>query len=129
MIAAFCVFGPALWCFVVWLMSLVSGWQRMARHFAAGARQPAGKAFRHVTARIGWVHYKHVLEVHVGQAGVFLSLPWLFRIGHAPLLLPWSALRHLGRRRQLFLEWDRFEVEKAGVRLMLPAGLIERRKE
>lgn len=92
-LAAFLIFFPALWCAIVLFLSWAGGWQRLARHFAAGNRPVTGTRHGHVTGMVGWVSYRFVLTVHRNDDGFFLDINRFFRIGHPRLFIPWSAVK------------------------------------
>jgi len=84
----------AIWCVTIFLVARLSGWHRLAELYPA-TEPPAGRVFRWQAARIGWSDYNGCLTITVGPAGLGLSVLWLFRPGHPPLLVPWSSLRVL----------------------------------
>ncbi len=77
---------------LVWLIGRISGWARLATRFASDFAAE-GQTFTHQPlhlrrrSRYGSVH------MTVSRLGLHLAMPRGFRIGHAPLLLPWTALR------------------------------------
>jgi hypothetical protein len=99
-VALFTTLAIPWWCFVVWMISFMSGWQRLAAAYPA-LDEPSGERFGMEGARIGLANYKGCLVVHSSPGGLHLSVWTLFRPGHAPLFIPWSAMHRL-RRRQLF---------------------------
>ena len=78
------------WCLVVKLLALM-GWQQLALHFRAAAPLPGG-GFTLAQASIGGVSYRNALEAAVSAQGLALQTGFLFRVGHPPLLIPWSAI-------------------------------------
>jgi hypothetical protein len=83
-------FFIGFWCLVVKMISLVA-WQPLARHFAV-AELPAGPRFGLGQARLGFVSYRGAVSAAVTPEGLGLAAVSLFRVGHQPLLIPWSAL-------------------------------------
>ncbi|KAA9339320.1 hypothetical protein F0P96_01455 [Hymenobacter busanensis] len=78
------------WCLVVKLLSLM-GWQRLATHFAV-PELPLGPRFSVAQATVGGIRYRGVLQATVSAAGLGLRAGFPFRVGHAPLLIPWAAI-------------------------------------
>jgi len=81
----------ALWAAVCFLISVLSGWSRLARHYATDA-PPSGTFFRMQTAHLGWSSYRNCLNLAAVPDGLFLWPLWPFRVGHARLFVPWGDL-------------------------------------
>ncbi len=91
-----------IWGGVVWLLSWLSGWQRLARHYRTELR-PTGKPIGPFWAMLGLVSHRGTLTLQAAPEGLYLSIMVLFRIGHPPLLIPWSAIKRGGDgKRGLF---------------------------
>ncbi|QNH61049.1 hypothetical protein [Hymenobacter sediminicola] len=78
------------WCLVVKLIALM-GWQRLANYFRAAVPLP-GSMFTLAQASVGGMSYRNALEAAVMEQGLALQTGFLFKIGHPPLLIPWSAI-------------------------------------
>jgi hypothetical protein len=79
----------AFWCLIVKMLSL-KGWQRLAQYQLP---QPLG--WPHTTlgqAWLGGIRYRNVIKVGAQAQGLSLESMFMFRIGHPPLLIPWSAI-------------------------------------
>ena len=83
-------FFVGLWCLVAKLISLLA-WSRLAVEFGV-TDVPAGPQFTLSKARLGVANYQNVIQAGVSAEGLSLTMSLLFRIGHPPLLIPWSAL-------------------------------------
>jgi hypothetical protein len=95
------VFFVGLWCAVTYLLALMSGWRRLAAHYAAD--MPAGgQRFRFRSAKSGLVRYNHCLNFAVTPAGLHLWLLPPFRLGSPPLLVPWTDLSAMPTREFMF---------------------------
>lgn len=89
---AFPVVFVTLWVAIVWILSVLGGWSAVAdRHAATG--RPDGPTFGGVNAMFGLVSYSYVLTVVVATEGLYVETQRFFRIGHRPLLIPWSEIR------------------------------------
>ncbi len=93
-----------IWCAVVWLISRIGGWAELARVFPA-EELPPGEILWGQSAQLrGFCNYNGVLTIVVSEKGLYMQ-PWRpFRIGHAPLLVPWKELRNPRPREMLWVE-------------------------
>ena len=85
---------PAMWCLLCWLMSRLSGWSRLARHY----RSPDaidGESARMRSGKIGVVSYHSCLGFRVNDEGLRIAVAFPLRIGHPPLFIPWDQLHHV----------------------------------
>ncbi len=62
------------------------------------------------SARMGLVNYSSCLTVYVSKDGLYLSVWPMFRLGHPPLFLPWSAIQKPTLKKVLWVEMASFEV-------------------
>ena len=101
-IGGFLIAFPLMWVAVLTLMAQLSGWARLARTFTDHApTQPPHFSWR--SAQFGWLaNYNNCLQIWISPKGIGLKPIWPLGIGHAPLLLPWSAIASLAPSRVLF---------------------------
>ncbi len=90
-VIGFVAFFVALWCFVLWLISWVSGWRRLADRFGATVEY-GGDIVTFVSARIGLANYNGTLTVGASDQGLYLVPIRIFRPFHRPLLIPWIEI-------------------------------------
>lgn len=110
----FPVFFVAVWCGALGLVSLVSGWRSLAKHYRG---EPASVVER-VTFGSGQIgllraHYNNSLSVSVGPSGVGLKVLLPFRLFHPPLLVPWSDIEGCERWKTFGL-FDRTRLRLVG---------------
>ena len=100
----------AFWLGISWFISL-NGWSQLSKHFRASeavSQAPATSfSMQSGTLRkVGSVgfggNYRGALTIRCGPAGLGLSVMPLFRFGHPPLLVPWSALGSIEEKSALF---------------------------
>jgi len=91
-VAGFLVIFPVFWCFVVWLISLIGGWRRLAQVYQT-SETPGGRGLFAHFVLVGIASYRNTVTVRITPAGLHLAVMPLFRVGHPPLLIPWHALR------------------------------------
>ena len=117
----------AFWCFLSFLLAFVSGWRRLAHSFGSD-RPPSGKAFTWQTGIVGVVSYNRCLNIHVAREGLFLSAASLFRVGHKPLLIPWTAISNEEPTQILWANLTRFQVGTPSIAsLRLPTEILNAR--
>jgi hypothetical protein len=101
----FLPFFVIMWVGITAVLSVVGGWGELGRRFPATTR-PDGETFSFVSGALNAgmlpVGYGNCLFVTVGSAGVRLSVLFLFRILHPPLLIPWTAIEAVTRERHWF---------------------------
>ena len=119
----FLLIFPLFWCGIVWLLAQIGGWARLAQDFRTD-KTPRGTPFHWQSGAVGWTSYRGVLQLAAAPEGLFLSLPWLFRVGHAPLFIPWSAFHDAVEQQILWLRQVRSDVGASRVRLRLPASVF-----
>ncbi len=79
------------WCFVIWLISRISGWSKLALHYRSDTTF-LGPRWRFQYIMVGWAGYNGVMTVGADSYGLYLVPLAPFRIGHAPLLIPWGDI-------------------------------------
>jgi hypothetical protein len=113
------------WCAIVIMLSILSGWRRLAQSYATDLA-PRGTAFLCQSGYVGFVAYRNCLSARVASEGLFLSVLWPFRPGHKTLLIPWSAIHDEEPRQVFWLQFTRFQIGTPSIgRLQLPAKVLE----
>ena len=101
----FPVFFIALWCAISLLASRLTGWAALARRFSS-TTPFTGQTWNWQSARMRWTtHYGSCLTVGADPSGLYLSVMFLFRMGHAPLFLPWHEVSVRRRWKVLGLRY------------------------
>jgi len=101
----FPIFFVVLWCFVGLLVSRVSGWATLSRRFRLETSF-TGSTWTWQHARMRYATgYNGCLTVGADPSGLYLSMMFFFRIGHPPLLLPWSEVSVRKRGKMLFVRY------------------------
>ena len=118
---------PLVFVLVCSILSLASGWRRLAASYEARI-EPSGQRFGSRSGRIGIVSYRNCLIIHVSASGLFLSMPFFLRPGHKPLLIPWHAIHNQKGVKSLWREGVQFEVGNPSVaQLVLPSEVFQAR--
>ena len=115
-VALFSFFFPLLWSGVIYLISYVSGWHFLASRYRT---EPLTEGFhRGVYGRIGIANYNGVLRIAFTEKGMYLHVMPLFKIGHPPLLLPWTHLKEWKESHLFFQQVVKCKIE--GISISLP---------
>src|SRR5262249_14018419 len=92
-------------------------------------KPPRGTAFSWQSGYVGLVRYGNVLNIHVAPEGLYLSVMWLFRLGHRPLLLPWDAVHDVQTRQVLWHTLTQFRVGSPSVAtVQIPSRVFEAKR-
>lgn len=100
-----------IWIVVMIISAKLSGWQTIARYYRSDSPFN-GVRFRSQSAgmRFG-TNYNGLLTVGVNRMGLYLSVLFLFRIGHPHLFIPWRDITMTERKkfvmRQVVLQFAR----------------------
>ena len=105
----FFIVFPLFWCFVIWINSHVSGWQRLAMRYRSN-ETPNGKSWSGVQGQVGLVSYKSVLECAANETGLFIRPGLLFRFAHPQLFIPWSDFHNVAQTKMLWIPVVRADV-------------------
>lgn len=117
-------FFVGMWCAVCLLLSVLSGWRRLAEHFAAHD-PPSGKRFSMQSGQFGLASYGNCLTIYASPEGLYISILWLFRLGHRPLFIPWEAIQNAKIHRFFWVESVAFDVGSPPIAsLRLPRKLF-----
>jgi hypothetical protein len=72
------------------LIGVIGGWRSLASAYLLSDPFPAGRCwFQSARMRFG-LAYNGCLIVGADQRGLYISIFFLFRIGHPPLFIPWQ---------------------------------------
>jgi hypothetical protein len=114
-IVGFVIVFPLFWMAIVWLISRMSGWARLARQNPA--RGPiTGDVFRWCSARIRFLSsYQNCLTVTVSSAGIHMQPVIFFRIGHDPIFISWKAVRNIDRQNNWLFPAIRLALENSDI--------------
>jgi hypothetical protein len=123
-----------MWVAVCFLLASLGGWSRLARHYRSQSGF-AGKKWRFKSGQFQPVNYKHCLTIGSDEYGLYLAVHPLFRVGHPPLLIPWSDITTTESQGWLF-SYREFAFSKVptvklrvlrdvGEKILIFPGLVE----
>jgi hypothetical protein len=125
---AFLVVFPLFWMLVVGLISLLSGWQRLAERYRATVPTvgpTVGETLHMQNGMIGWARYNGVLTLTAGPSGLFMEVFPLFRFAHPRLLIPWQEFRNARVEERFWQKQVRADIGfPTLVTVRLPAALF-----
>ncbi len=94
--------GAVGWALICAGLAHFAGWRFLARQYPASTRF-GGRRFHFCSAQFGgWVGYNGSFTPGADRTGLYIAVWPIFRIGHPPLLVPWSEIQvSLEKRRWL----------------------------
>ena len=98
----FAPFGIYLFCAITIAISLIGGWHKLRRQFRAPHNFTDGTLFTWQSARVGLANYNNILKIRVAPQGLFLACPFMFRLMHPPLLIPWQEITVVKKDSHIF---------------------------
>lgn len=127
--ALFPILFTGMWCFACWKLSQLGGWQKLSQIYRV-ENVPSGRCFRMQSGKFGWVNYSGCLSICPTVDGIYLSILFLFRIGHPPLFIPWSHVRNAELKKVLWLKYMRFDVSNPSIAtIQLPKKVFDARRQ
>src|SRR5262245_3061242 len=115
----FIIFFISLWCFVCFLLGVVSGWVTLAAQFRCTS-EFKGPSWSGRSGYMRWVNFNRILTVGADSSGLFLRMMFLFRIGQPPLLIPWNHVT-ISKRGKIF--FFRYVVLRLGREEQIPLAI------
>ena len=123
---------PLMWLFVVSLISLLSGWKNLARHYAVDTPELAPKpqmkwqSFSMGYSPIFAASYSRVVNISVTETYLYLSTMWLFRVGHKPLRIPFKDIE-ITDTKVLFFDIKRLATKQSpNIKIYMRPRLVEK---
>jgi hypothetical protein len=92
-VVIFPIFFGGIWSGVCYLIGAVGGWQDLAKKYETAKDTVVDQKFTDEYGKFGVSRYKFTLTVGFSKAGIFFANNPFFRIGHPPMLIPWSAVK------------------------------------
>jgi hypothetical protein len=93
-VPAFGAYFIALWAIVGFVIGQISGWALLSRRFRdSAASHPYQWHFESARMRTLWGSYHSVIKFGADETGLYMSVFLPFRVGHAPLFIPWAEIQ------------------------------------
>ena len=123
-----------LWFLMIWLVlgvvvSHTGGWSELAKRFRFETEY-SGRRWNWQSGKMRWgTNYNGCLTVGSGPEGLYLATAWMFRVRHAPLLVPWPEIE-VSRGQVLWWKYVRFRMgREERISLRISAKLGEQVKQ
>jgi hypothetical protein len=114
------------WIVVTRLLSRLGGWGRLAERYAAGGLPDDGRILRRVTGMFGMTRYSRVLTVITTDTGIYIDIRRIYRSGHPPLFIPFSAMVDPRTKTLFFWQYIAFDVDDPPIAsIRLPSKVFE----
>jgi hypothetical protein len=113
-----------------YLEGLSTGWIRLARKFRDKSLSHSYQwPSQDVRVENHW--YRHaVVHIDVDEQGLYMGKPFLLRIGHSPLFIPWSEIQVLSGEHGWLFKRRKFKLgRKELVQISLSVLLTEELKK
>jgi len=99
---AYILFFIALWICVCKLISFFGGWKTLSQDYQANSAFDSQKLWLKSVAMRRWASYSNCINVGANKYGLYLSVLFIFRVGHPPLFFPWTDISTVEDSRPLF---------------------------
>jgi hypothetical protein len=123
----FPIFFVAFWVFVCFIIGLVSGWRLLSKRFSCPKGLFHGQTWSFRRARMRLLaNYGNCLNFGADESGLYMSIFPIFRVGHPPLLIPWSEITVVpGETGLVFKQRNLRLGRQEAVSLRISASLME----
>lgn len=121
----FPIFFIGIWVTVCFLLARIGGWSRLAEYYQSQVPF-TGKKWYFQSCQLGLTNYNGALTVGSNYYGLYLAVLLPFRVGHPPLLIPWSDITTAEYKGLMFRYLDFTVARVPSLRLRLPRKLGDR---
>jgi hypothetical protein len=101
-----------IWVGVSKLLSVVGGWNMLSRDYRANSIFDGKKMWLKSIGMRRWTNYNNCITVGANKYGLYLAVLPIFRVGHAPLFIPWAEISTEAGSRRLFGNFVKFRFAK-----------------
>jgi len=103
----------SFWIGISFLVAHIGGWTNLGTFYRLSGSFN-GECWRFQSAGLRWkVGYNNCLTVGVNPSGLYLSVFFLFRIGHPNLFIPWADISVTWGKRGLLSIYTEFRFRQA----------------
>ena len=88
----FLIAFTTLWILMCFALSLWGGWWQLTDRYRGTPSKAAAKWRFESASMRRMAAYPGCLKISIGREGLGISILFLFRVGHPPLLVPWTDI-------------------------------------
>jgi len=114
-----------LWVVSGFLVGLASGWQILAERYRTELEYPVHRRRMQSAQMRALIGYNNVLTLGSDMEGIYLGMPFLFRIGHPRLFVPWAEIEIEAPKRWLLFEVQTLRLGVNRIPLRLRVSLVD----
>jgi hypothetical protein len=118
----FPVFFIAMWVAICFLLAAIGGWSRLVEYYQSQS-EFKGKKWHLRSGRLGLISYNNCLTIGSNYYGLYLAVLPLFRVGHPPLLIPWSDITTAEHKGLIFSYLDFTFAKVSSITFRVPRKL------
>ena len=111
-LSAYILFFIALWICVCKLISVFGGWKTLSQDYQANSAFDGQKLWLKSVAMSRWTSYNSCVNIGTNKYGLYLSVLFIFRVGHPPLFIPWTDISTEATTRRLLPDVVKFSFTK-----------------
>ena len=115
----------SMWMFVSKILSLIGGWHSLSEKYRSEANF-SGTRWQMQSARLGFVNYRSVITFGADYNNIFISVMFLFRLGHPNLIIPFYDVTG-NEHKGVFFSYVNLTFKKAPrVKIKILKGLADK---
>ena len=129
-VPSFAAYLIVLWAMVSFVIAQISGWAVLSRSFCDRAAVHSYQwHFESARMRTLWGTYHNVAKFGADETGLYMSVLLPFRVGHAPLFIPWAEIQvSSGVRGLLFKSRKLLLGRQQSIPLLISVSLADKIK-
>jgi hypothetical protein len=117
---------PAMWCFLLWVLSRLSGWSRLAQRYRAPATV-VGESAHMRTGGFGVVNYHSCLCFRVNDDGIRIAVAFPLRLCHPPLFIRWDQFQQIAADPILYSHKVKMSIGRPAIASLTMPGWVRYR--
>ena len=111
-VTAYILIFIALWIIFSKPLAVFGGWQALSRDYRANSAFDGQKLWLKSVGLRRWTNYNICITLGVNKYGLYVSVLPILRIGHPPLLIPWTDISTEAVARRLLPDLVKFKFAK-----------------
>lgn len=111
-VSAYILIFIVLWMGFCKPISVFGGWQALSRDYRANSPFDGRKLWLKSVGMRRWINYNNCIILGVNKFGLYIAVLPILRIGHPPLLIPWTDISTEAVTRRLLPDLVKFKFTK-----------------